>query len=101
VVLLVIFMITEPVLQSGIEVNGPRRGGETDHRAAHGGDDRPRPEHLFERSPVNIHDLPQKLHQRAWTGAPVDLPAQHDGAVRGFASVMDAVKHRDITMCRL
>ncbi len=37
-VLLVIFMITEPVLQSGIEVNVPKtRHGEANYRAADGG----------------------------------------------------------------
>ena len=63
-VLLVIFMITEPVLQSGIEVNVPKTRTVkeiTEQRMVVTID---RDDNIFlNDQPVNIHDLPAKLHQ--------------------------------------
>ncbi len=99
-VLLVIFMITEPVLQSGIEVNVPKtRTVKADYRAAHGGDDRPRSECFSERSAGE--------HARsAGEAAPGGRDPAHQAIYLrsdervpfgAFASVMDAVKQSGIT----
>ena len=63
-VLLVIFMITAPVLQSGIEVTVPKTRTVkeiTEQRMVVTID---RAHNIFlNDQPVNIHDLPEKLHQ--------------------------------------
>ena len=63
-VLLVIFMITAPVLQSGIEVSVPKTRTVheiTEQRLVLTID---RDQGIFlGDTPVNIHELPQKLHQ--------------------------------------
>ncbi len=49
-VLLIIFMITAPILQSGIDVDVPKTKTVKElTRGAHGGDARPRPARLPER----------------------------------------------------
>jgi biopolymer transport protein ExbD/biopolymer transport protein TolR len=63
-VLLVIFMITEPVLQSGIEVNVPKTRTVkqiTEQRMVVTID---RDQNVFlNDQPVNVHDLAARLHQ--------------------------------------
>lgn len=98
-VLLVIFMITAPVLQSGIEVNVPKTRTVkeiTEQRTVLTID---KDQQIFlGDTPVNIHDLPAKLN----TG---EDPSKHIIYLRAdervpfgaFASVMDAVKQAGIT----
>lgn len=99
-VLLVIFMITAPVLQSGIEVAVPKTRTVkeiTEQRVVLTID---RDSRLFlGDDPVNIHDLPQRLHQRnADPGKQVIyLRADERVPFGAFASVMDAVKQAGIT----
>ena len=99
-VLLVIFMITEPVLQSGIEVNVPKTRTVTeitDQRMVVTID---RDDNIFlNDQPVNIHDLPGKLHQAGVDPAHQSIYLRSDERVSfgSFASVMDAVKQSGIT----
>ncbi len=99
-VLLVIFMITEPVLQSGIEVNVPKTRTVnvlTEQRMVVTID---RDDNIFlNDQPVNIHDLPEKLHQAGVDPAHQSIYLRSDERVSfgNFASVMDAVKQSGIT----
>jgi biopolymer transport protein TolR len=99
-VLLVIFMITAPVLQSGIEVNVPktRTVREITENRTVVTIDHDQKIYLGDQ-PVNINELPTKLlaggnspqHQVVYLRADQTVPF---GA---FASVMDAVKQAGIT----
>jgi len=99
-VLLVIFMITEPVLQSGIEVNVPktRTVKEITQQRMVVTIDRENNVYLNDQ-PVNIHDLPLKLRQGAGDAAHQAIYLRSDERVTfgNFASVMDAVKQSGIT----
>ena len=99
-VLLIIFMITAPVLQSGIEVSVPktRTIKEITQQRLVLTIDRHQNVFLGDEL-VNIHELAEKLHQKSadpdhqviYLRADVDVPF---GA---FANVMDAVKQAGIT----
>jgi len=99
-VLLIIFMITEPVLQSGIEVNVPKTRTVkqiTEQRMVVTID---KDQHIFlNDQPINIHDLAARLH--ASTGDPahqaIYLRSDERVPFGAFASVMDAVKQAGIT----
>ena len=99
-VLLVIFMITAPVLQSGIEVAVPKTRTVkeiTEQRVVLTID---RDSRLFlGDNPVNIHELPQRLHQPNTDPARQIIYLRADERVPfgAFASVMDAVKQAGIT----
>jgi len=99
-VLLVIFMITEPVLQSGIQVSVPKTRTVqeiTEQRMVVTID---RDQQIFlNDQPVNIHDLPQKLIQPGTDPAHQSIYLRSDERVPfgAFASVMDAVKQSGIT----
>lgn len=99
-VLLVIFMITAPVLQSGIEVAVPktRTVKEITEQRMVVTIDRQQQVFLGD-SPVNIHELAAKL--RAGTTDPahkvIYLRADERVPFGAFASVMDAVKQAGIT----
>ena len=99
-VLLVIFMITEPVLQSGIEVNVPKTRTVkqiTEQRMVVTID---RDQQVFlNDQPINIHDLANKLHQPGQDPAHQAIYLRSDETVPfgAFASVMDAVKQSGIT----
>ena len=99
-VLLVIFMITEPVLQSGIEVNVPKTRTVkeiTQQRMVVTID---RSDNIFlNDQPVNIHDLPIKLREGVHDAAHQAIYLRSDQSVSfgNFASVMDAVKQSGIT----
>ncbi|MGC9223802.1 MAG: ExbD/TolR family protein [Terracidiphilus sp.] len=99
-VLLVIFMITEPVLQSGIEVNVPKTRTVkqiTEQRMVVTID---RNQNVYlNDEPVNLHDLPARLHQAGVDPARQSIYLRSDEAVPfgAFASVMDAVKQSGIT----
>ncbi len=99
-VLLVIFMITEPVLQSGIEVNVPKTRTVrqiTEQRMVVTIDHDQRI--YLNDQPINIHDLPVKL--RAGVSDPshqaIYLRADQTVPFGAFAAVMDAVKQSGIT----
>jgi biopolymer transport protein TolR len=99
-VLLVIFMITEPVLQSGIEVNVPKTRTVkqiTEQREVVTID---RDQNVFlNDQPINVHDLPAKLHEAGVDAAHQAIYLRADQTVPfgAFASVMDAVKQSGIT----
>ncbi len=99
-VLLVIFMITAPVLQSGIEVQVPKTRTVkeiTEQRIVLTID---RDQNVFlGDQPVNLHDLAQKLHQASTDPAHQVIYLRADQRVPfgAFASVMDAVKQAGIT----
>jgi len=99
-VLLIIFMVTAPVLQSGIEVNVPRTRTvkeiteertvisiNKDQRVFLGND------------PININEIKAKLRQkiRDPQHQSVFLRADQDVPFGAFATVMDAVKQAGIT----
>ena len=99
-VLLVIFMITAPVLQSGIDVAVPKTRTVreiTEQRVVLTID---RDQQLFlGDQPVNIHELPQKLRQPNSDPSKQVIYLRADVRVPfgAFASVMDAVKQAGIT----
>ena len=99
-VLLVIFMITEPVLQSGIEVNVPKTRTVkqiTEQRMVVTID---RDQNIFlNDQPINIHDLPAKLKSGVSdpTHQAIYLRSDERVPFGAFASVMDAVKQSGIT----
>ena len=99
-VLLVIFMIAAPVLQSGIEVSVPKTQfvrEVTQHRMVLTID---RDSNLFlDDKPVNIHDLPTSLRHPGTDDAKQVIYLRADQRVPfgAFATVMDAVKRAGIT----
>jgi biopolymer transport protein TolR len=99
-VLLVIFMLTAPVLQSGIEVAVPKTKTVreiTEQRVVLTID---RDQQVFlGDSPVNLADLPTRLHQPNADPAHQIIYLRADERVPfgAFASVMDAVKQAGIT----
>ncbi len=99
-VLLVIFMITAPVLQSGIEVAVPKTRTVkeiTEQRLVLTID---RDQQVFlGDTPVNVHDLGQKLRQSSEDTKKQVIYLRADERVPfgAFASVMDAVKQAGIT----
>lgn len=100
-VLLVIFMITAPVLQSGIEVAVPktRTVKEITEQRLVVTIDRDQQVFLGD-SAVNIHDLGQKLHEASNADVAkqvIYLRADERVPFGAFASVMDAVKQAGIT----
>jgi biopolymer transport protein TolR len=99
-VLLVIFMITAPVLQSGIEVSVPktRTVKEITEQRVVVTIDREQQVFLGDHL-VNIHDLAQKLQSSGGDPAHrvIYLRADERVPFGAFASVMDAVKQAGIT----
>ena len=99
-VLLVIFMITAPVLQSGIEVAVPKTRTVreiTEQRLVVTID---RDSGIFlGDTPVNIHELPGKLRQGDTDPSKrvIYLRADERVPFGAFATVMDAVKQAGIT----
>jgi biopolymer transport protein ExbD/biopolymer transport protein TolR len=99
-VLLVIFMLTAPVLQSGIEVAIPktRTVKEITQQRMVVTIDRDQQVFLGDK-PINIHELGQKLRQPGVDDARKVIYLRADERVPfgAFASVMDAVKQAGIT----
>ncbi len=99
-VLLVIFMITVPALQSGIQVNVPktRTVKEITQQRTVVTIDRNQDIYLNDK-PVNIHELTQTLHAQSADPARQVIYLRADERVPfgAFASVMDAVKQAGIT----
>ncbi|HUN87244.1 MAG TPA: biopolymer transporter ExbD [Terriglobales bacterium] len=99
-VLLIIFMITAPVLQSGIEVNVPhtRTVKEiTEERLVISIDKDQRV--FLGNEPVNINEIGDKLHQRIRDpqNQYIYVRADENVPFGAFATVMDAVKSSGIT----
>jgi biopolymer transport protein ExbD/biopolymer transport protein TolR len=99
-VLLIIFMITAPVLQSGIEVAVPktRTVREITEQRLVVTIDREQRVFLGDQ-PVNVHDLTGRLRQPGVDDAKKVIYLRADERVPfgAFASVMDAVKQAGIT----
>jgi biopolymer transport protein TolR len=100
-VLLIIFMITAPVLQSGIEVSVPKTKTvkEITEQRTVVTIDRDAQVFLGDKL-VNIHDLPQLLRQQTGAGSTKRvIYLRADGRVPfgNFATLMDAVKQAGIT----
>ena len=99
-VLLVIFMITAPVLQSGIEVSVPktRTVKEITEQRVVVTIDHDQKVFLGDE-PINIHELALKLKQSGSDPAHQVIYLRADQTVPfgAFASVMDAVKQAGIT----
>ena len=99
-VLLVIFMITAPVLQSGIEVSVPktRTVKEITEQRLVLTIDKAQQVFLGDKV-VNIHELPEMLRQKGADPAHQVIYLRADESVPfgAFASLMDAVKQAGIT----
>lgn len=99
-VLLVIFMLAAPVLQSGIEVSVPktRTVKEVTESRVVVTIGKDQTVYLGDQ-PVNVHDLPYKLRQSGKDPAHQVIYLRADERVPfgAFATVMDAVKQAGIT----
>lgn len=100
-VLLLIFMLTAPVLQSGVEVAIPKTRSVnqlTEERMVVTID---KDQNVFlQDKPINVNDLPSRL-KSVGSGDPakriIYLRADEQVPFGAFASVMDAVKRAGIT----
>jgi len=99
-VLLVIFMITAPVLQSGIEVSVPKTkvvNQITEERLVITLDKK---QHVyFGNDPVNINDIPARLHEklRDPSRMQVYLRADENVPFGAVAVVMDTLRQAGVT----
>jgi len=98
-VLLLIFMLTAPVLQSGVEVAVPQTRTVNQLTEEHSVITIDKQQNIFlQDKPVNIHDLPAALGPTAKnTKRVVYVRADKEVPFGAFASVMDAVKLAGIT----
>ena len=99
-VLLIIFMVTAPVLQSGIEVSVPKTRTVkeiTEERIVISIDKQQRV--FLGKDPININAIAGALKQRVRDPAnqSIFLRADEDVPFGAFATVMDAVKQSGIT----
>ncbi len=99
-VLLVIFMVTAPVLQSGIDVNVPKTRTVkeiTQERLVISIDKQQRV--FLGNQPININEIASTLHQkiRDPRNQAIFVRADEDVPFGAFATVMDAVKQSGIT----
>ncbi|PYX37515.1 MAG: biopolymer transporter ExbD [Acidobacteria bacterium] len=99
-VLLIIFMVTAPVLQSGIEVSVPKTRSVkeiTEERMVISINKQQRV--FLGNDPVNINEIKGKLRQkiRDPQNQSVFIRADEDVPFGAFATVMDAVKSAGIT----
>ncbi len=99
-VLLIIFMLTAPILQSGIEVNVPKTRTVkeiTEERVVISIDKQQRV--FLGNSPININQIPDVLRRklRDPERQSIFLRADEDVPFGAFATVMDAVKQAGIT----
>jgi biopolymer transport protein TolR len=99
-VLLIIFMITAPILQSGIEVSVPKTKSVseiTEERLVISID---RQQRVFlGNDPININDIGKKLREKLRDPSRMQIYLRSDENVPfgAFATVMDAVKQSGIT----
>ena len=98
-VLLLIFMLTAPVLQSGVEVAVPQTRTVNQLTEEHSVITIDKQQNIFlQDKPVNIHDLPAALGPTAKnTKRVVYIRADKEVPFGAFASVMDAVKQAGIS----
>ena len=99
-VLLLIFMVTAPVLQSGIEVAVPQTRYVNQVAEEHMVVTIDKNQNVFlQDKPVNIHDLPRLLSSNTPKDSKrvVFVRADQKVPFGAFASVMDAVKQAGIT----
>jgi biopolymer transport protein ExbD/biopolymer transport protein TolR len=101
-VLLLIFMVTAPVLQSGITVAVPQTRTVNQITEEHMVVTIDKNQNVYlQDKPVNIHDLPRLLEQTGHAGPAsrrvVFVRADQKVPFGAFASVMDAVKQAGIT----
>jgi len=99
-VLLIIFMVTAPVLQSGIEVNVPKTRTVkqiTEERIVISIDKQQRV--FLGNDPININSIASVLKQKVRDPLhqSIYLRADEDVPFGAFATVMDAVKQSGIT----
>ena len=99
-VLLVMFMVTAPILQSGIDVAFPKTKTVkeiTEERLVISIDKQQRV--FLGNDAININDIPAKLRQkiRDPRGQSIFLRADENVPFGAFATVMDAVKSTGIT----
>jgi len=99
-VLLIIFMVTAPVLQSGIEVNVPKTRTVkqiTEERLVISIDKQQRV--FLGNDPININSIASVLKQKVRDPLhqAIYLRADEDVPFGAFATVMDAVKQSGIT----
>jgi biopolymer transport protein ExbD/biopolymer transport protein TolR len=99
-VLLIIFMVTAPVLQSGIEVNVPHTQTVkqiTEERLVITIDKQQRV--YLGNDAINIHEIGARLHDkiRDPQGQSVFIRSDENVPFGAFAAVMDAVKQTGIT----
>ena len=99
-VLLIIFMVTAPVLQSGIEVNVPKTKTVkeiTEERLVISINKEQRV--YLGNDPININEIGTKLRQKVRDPQhqSIFLRADEDVPFGAFATVMDAVKRSGIT----
>ncbi|HWF91259.1 MAG TPA: biopolymer transporter ExbD [Terriglobales bacterium] len=99
-VLLIIFMVTAPVLQSGIEVNVPKTRSVkeiTQERLVISINKEQRV--FLGNDPININEIGNKLRQkiRDPRNQSIFVRADEDVPFGAFATVMDAVKQSGIT----
>jgi biopolymer transport protein TolR len=98
-VLLLIFMVTAPVLQSGIEVAVPQTRTVSQPTEQHDVVTIDKDQNVFVNDkPVNVHDLPGLLENSGKGDAKRVVYVRADQKVPfgAFASVMDAVKQAGI-----
>ncbi len=99
-VLLVIFMITAPVLQSGIEVSVPKTRTVREITVPRLVVTVTRDQEVYlGDQPVNLHDLAGRLHQQNTDPSKQIIYLRADERVPfgAFATVMDAIKQAGIT----
>lgn len=99
-VLLIMFMVTAPILQSGIDVAVPKTKTVkeiTEERLVISIDKQQRV--YLGNDPININQIPQKLREkiRDPRGQAIFLRADENVPFGAFATVMDAVKQSGIT----
>ena len=99
-VLLIIFMVTAPVLQSGIEVNVPKTRMVkeiTEERLVISIDKRQRV--FLGNDPINVNQIASTLRRKVRDpqGQSIFLRADENVPFGAFATVMDAVKQAGIT----
>ncbi len=98
-VLLLIFMVTAPVLQSGVEVAVPQTRTVNQLTEEHRVITLDKDQNVFlDDKPVNVHDLPELLqHGMKNTQETVYVRADQRVPFGAFASAMDALKQAGIT----
>ncbi|MDE1161864.1 MAG: biopolymer transporter ExbD [Acidobacteriaceae bacterium] len=99
-VLLLIFMVTAPVLQSGVDVAVPQTRTVNQLTEEHQVVTIDKDQNVFlDDKPVNIHDLPTLLQAKGKADAKRTVYVRADQKVPfgAFASVMDAVKQAGIS----